>query len=30
VAVPALGAVYVVASNNKEDVVVARLPLASL
>jgi hypothetical protein len=30
VAVPALGAVYVCATNNKEDVVVARLPLASL
>ena len=30
VAVPALGAVFVVATNNKEDVVVTRLPLESL
>ena len=30
VAVPELDAVFVVATNNKEDVVVARLPLASL
>jgi len=30
VAVPALGAVFVVATNNKEDVVVAMLPLGSL
>ena len=30
VAVPALDAVFVVATNNKEDVVVARLPLSSL
>ena len=30
VAVPALGSVFVVATNNKEDVIVGRLPLSSL